>query len=59
MKVCPDRNAYYNLFDRVVCVRDSGAVPLALKGTIIGVHGGLVCGLDVCCWVNMLCVDVL
>ncbi|XP_062506213.1 5'-3' exoribonuclease 1-like isoform X2 [Corticium candelabrum] len=40
VKVCPDRNAYYNLFDRVVCVRDSGAVPLALKGTIIGVHGG-------------------
>jgi uncharacterized protein YgfB (UPF0149 family) len=36
----PDPYVKFFLFDRVICARDSGAVPLGWKGTVIGVHGG-------------------
>ena len=35
-----DPSTDYYLFDRVVNVRDNGAVPLGYRGTIIGVHEG-------------------
>ncbi|XP_030630349.1 5'-3' exoribonuclease 1 [Chanos chanos] len=37
--VVPDPDAVYNLFDRVVNVREGFSVPLGLRGTIIGIKG--------------------
>ncbi|XP_051556406.1 5'-3' exoribonuclease 1-like isoform X2 [Myxocyprinus asiaticus] len=37
--VVPDPEAEYNLFDRVVNVRESFSVPLGLRGTVIGIKG--------------------
>lgn len=37
--VIPDPDAVYQLFDRVVNIRDSFSVPLGLRGTIIGIQG--------------------
>ncbi|XP_065061196.1 5'-3' exoribonuclease 1-like [Rhopilema esculentum] len=34
----PDPTTDYYLFDRVVNVRDDGAVPMGYRGTIVGVH---------------------
>ena len=34
--LAPDPTTTYQLFDRVVNVRDDTAVPLGLKGTVIG-----------------------
>ena len=36
----PDPSADYELFDRVVNVRDGYSVPLGVRGTIIGIHHG-------------------
>ncbi len=36
----PDPAANYELFDRVVNVSTSSAVPFGLRGTIIGILGG-------------------
>ncbi|XP_076358060.1 5'-3' exoribonuclease pacman isoform X2 [Tachypleus tridentatus] len=36
----PDPNSNYMLFDRVVNVREGYAVPLGLRGTVIGIHEG-------------------
>nr|XP_032816417.1 5'-3' exoribonuclease 1 isoform X2 [Petromyzon marinus] len=37
--VIPDPQAKFQLFDRVVNVRESFSVPLGLRGTLIGIHG--------------------
>lgn len=34
----PDKRAYFCMYDRVVNVRPDIAVPLGLKGTVIGIH---------------------
>ncbi|XP_022665061.1 5'-3' exoribonuclease 1-like isoform X2 [Varroa destructor] len=36
----PDKRAYFCMYDRVVNVRPDIAVPLGLKGTVIGIHRG-------------------
>ena len=40
-QVSPDPDADFELFDRVVNVRTLGVAPYGLKGTIVGVHPGL------------------
>lgn len=37
--LAPDTTTTYQLFDRVVNVRDDTSVPVGLKGTIIGTYG--------------------
>uniref|UniRef100_A0A3Q2FUM3 5'-3' exoribonuclease 1 n=1 Tax=Cyprinodon variegatus TaxID=28743 RepID=A0A3Q2FUM3_CYPVA len=39
--VVPDPEAEFRLFDRVVNIRESFTVPLGLRGTIIGIKGGV------------------
>ena len=39
----PDPSADYCLFDRVVNIRDGAAVPLGLRGTVVGIHEGKSC----------------
>jgi len=36
----PDPNASYELFDRVINIRDGYSVPLGLRGTVIGILPG-------------------
>ena len=38
--VVPDLDAEYQLFDRVVNIRDGFSVPLGLRGTLVGIQGG-------------------
>ena len=38
--VVPDPDAEFQLFDRVVNIRDSFTVPLGLRGTVVGIQGG-------------------
>ena len=40
-QVAPDPAADFELFDRVVNVRTLGVAPYGLKGTIVGIHQGL------------------
>ncbi|KAJ3594424.1 hypothetical protein NHX12_003731 [Muraenolepis orangiensis] len=47
--VVPDPDAEYQLFDRVVNIRDSFTVPLGLKGTVVGIQGEFVGGLTIRC----------
>ncbi|XP_034935611.1 5'-3' exoribonuclease 1 isoform X2 [Chelonus insularis] len=35
----PDPQAQYQLFDRIINVREDSCVPLGYKGTIVGIHG--------------------
>ena len=42
-QVPPDPDANFELFDRVVNVRTLGVAPYGLKGTIVGIHKGLLC----------------
>ncbi|CAL8314374.1 unnamed protein product, partial [Gadus morhua 'NCC'] len=37
--VVPDPDAEFQLFDRVVNIRDSFTVPLGLRGTVVGIQG--------------------
>ncbi|CAL8276824.1 unnamed protein product [Lota lota] len=39
MGVVPDPDAEFQLFDRVVNIRDSFTVPLGLRGTVVGIQG--------------------
>uniref|UniRef100_A0A8C5SGQ9 5'-3' exoribonuclease 1 n=1 Tax=Laticauda laticaudata TaxID=8630 RepID=A0A8C5SGQ9_LATLA len=39
--IFPDQDAEYRLFDRVVNVRENFSVPLGLRGSIIGIKGGM------------------
>lgn len=39
--VVPDPDAEYHLFDRVVNARENFSVPLGLRGTVIGIKGGI------------------
>ena len=34
----PDSTATYQLFDRVVNVREGFSVPFGLRGTVVGIH---------------------
>lgn len=36
----PDPEAKYQLFDRIVNVRQGFTVPFALRGTVVGIHPG-------------------
>ena len=36
----PDPMAFYELFDRVVNVKEGSSIPLGLRGTVVGVHPG-------------------
>ena len=36
----PDPEADYYLFDRVINVSTTNAVPFGLRGTVIGIYGG-------------------
>lgn len=38
--IAADENAHFQLFDRVVNIRDGYTVPLGLRGTVIGIHQG-------------------
>ena len=40
LTLIPDPSAVYELFDRVVNVRDGYSVPLGLRGTVIGISHG-------------------
>jgi len=44
----PDPLTSYELFDRVVNVREGCSVPLGLRGTIIGISPGLHCLILLC-----------
>jgi len=39
----PDPLTSYELFDRVVNVREGYSVPLGLRGTVIGISPGMYC----------------
>ena len=41
LTLVPDPTAVYELFDRVVNVRDGYSVPLGLRGTVIGISHGM------------------
>ena len=53
----PDSGTVYELFDRVVSVALHTAVPFALRGTVIGIHGGKAVCACVCACVRV-CVRV-
>ena len=40
-QVAPDPEVDFELFDRVVNVRTLGVAPYGLKGTVVGIHQGL------------------
>jgi 5'-3' exoribonuclease 1 len=37
----PDPDADYYLFDRIINVSTTNAVPFGLRGTVIGIYGGM------------------
>lgn len=36
--IAPDSRAEFQLYDRVINVRDGYSVPLGIKGTLVGIH---------------------
>ena len=42
----PDPYSQYELYDRVVNVRDGYSVPLGLRGTVTAIHPGSQCSID-------------